>query len=208
MKNLMILFFLFLAFSCKEEKKFDPFSYNGSYPRNLDGSEIKIYTPNILGGKIDAYFNGHSWNHAPFLAVYANRFDPPATVTNETEVMISISSMLTATPIEPCLLETFLVRAPLKVGSIDLNDFSKLNPLEYASVKFTSINCDAGKDQYVLDRQRSNKVNILNYDANTNLIKADFDVHFTIQERNSDFGPIYPEHVHLRGTIEATVKGQ
>lgn len=208
MKKVFTCFFLLLVFACREDKNFDPYSYDGNYPRNIDGSEIKTYTPNIIGGKIEAYFNGHSWNHAPFLSVNVSRFDPPKTISGESEVIITISPMLTATPIEPCLMETFLVRAPLKIAAISLNDFSKLNEQEYASVKFTSMNCDAGKDQYVLDRQNSSVVKVLSYDETTKELRAEFDVYFTISERNSDFGPIYPEKVHISGNIEAVVKSE
>ncbi|WP_353721056.1 hypothetical protein [Dyadobacter sp. 676] len=206
MSRILIWLFIILAFSCKDDEKFDPNNYDGQYPRNLDGSEMKTYNTQVIGGKIEGYFNGHSWNHAPFLSINVTRFDPPKTTANEPEVIINIATMLTGSQIEPCLMESFLVRAPLKVSTTSINDFTKLHDPEYAHVKFTSINCDAGKDQYALDRSKPSIVKITQYDIENKEIHAEYDVYFSMIVRNSNFGPVYPEKVHLQGKLVAKVK--
>ncbi len=205
MKHVIIYLFIILACACKDDEKFDPNSYDGQYPRNLDGSEIKTYDVKVFGGEIEAYFNGHSWNHAPFLSVNVTRFDPPQTATDGPEVMIGIYPMLTAPQLESCLMEGFIVRAPLKVSTTSINDFTNAHEPEYAHVKFTSMDCDAGKDQYALDRDKSSTVKITSYDQERKEIEAEYDVYFKIAQRNSTFGPIYPEKVHLRGKIKSVI---
>ncbi|SDG89925.1 hypothetical protein SAMN04487996_12518 [Dyadobacter soli] len=206
MKKICFYLLVLLASACKEDEKFDPNSYNGEYPRNLDGSKIETHDPTLLGGEIESYFNGHSWDHAPFLSVYINRFDPPQTATGEPEILIGIYPMLTAQQIESCLMESFVVRAPLKVSTTSLNEFTQLHTPEYAHVKFTSMNCDAGKDQYMLDRSKESTVKVTSYNADDKEVQAEYDVYFRIAQRNSTFGPIYPEKVHLRGKVKAHIK--
>ena len=195
--TLLLHIFLLLALSCKEkEEVFNIFTYNGAYPRNMDGSVIKTYTPEIIGGDIDAQFNGHTWNHAPYLRVYAAEWNRGLTLGSKQELEVLIHSILTIDKVSPCILENFYFRIPLKTGIVPVNE-------SIGAVSFTSINCDAGKDDYKLDKNKNNTINIIGYDKDTRELKAEFDVNFVIKDRNSNFGPIYPEHIHIKGKIKA-----
>ncbi|MCF0060620.1 hypothetical protein MUK70_15355 [Dyadobacter chenwenxiniae] len=206
MKTVSILVFVILTFSCKDDIGFNPNSYDGQYPKNMDGSDIQTYKSEILGGQIEASFNGHTWNHAPYLSINAEVLSPPNSVGGSQELFISISSLLTNRPIESCILETLLFRVPLATGITSMNKFVELTEHEYTVLKFTSINCDAGKDQYVMDRSVENTINVLSYDPLTGAIHAEFDLSFKISQRNSSFGPIYPERVVLKGRVETNLK--
>lgn len=206
-KGLPSLSFFFILFifviSCKDEKDnpFDQWSYDGEYPRSITGEKIKTYSPEIKGGEIEAHFNGHPWNHAPFLATTANIWDPPKSVSHQREINIGIQSFLTYGHIEPCVLESFYFRIPLKVGRISLNDYASGIQYEYSVTDFTSINCDAGKDHYKLNPAKQSWVEITSYDSTTREIQATFDVSYQMEHRNSNFGPVYPEHVNVQGRI-------
>lgn len=199
--NLFLYLLLFLlAFSCNEkEEEFNIYSYNGAYPRNKDGSVIKTYTPEIIGGEIDAQFNGHPWNHTPYLGVSVTEWNPPRVSENEQTIDLLINSYLTYGHIMPCLLESFSFRTPLKEGVVFVNESIGL---QYETARFLTINCDAGKDKYKLDKKKNNTISIVSYDKNTRELRAEFDVSFVIKDRNSDFGPIYPKHVHIKGKIK------
>lgn len=114
MKNICLYLLLFLSLACKKEENFNRYTYNGAYPRNMDGSRIRTYTPEIHGGEIQVKFNGHSWNHAPYLSLHASEINPPFTSSDKLE--INLYSLLTFTHIDPCVLETLHITIPLKKG--------------------------------------------------------------------------------------------
>lgn len=67
---------------------------------------------------------------------------------------------------------------------------------------FYSINCTMSKDHYQLDLTKTRWLDIKRYHKTTRGLEAEFDMNFIIQTRNSDFGPIYPKHVNLKGKIK------
>ncbi|MCF0072200.1 hypothetical protein LZD49_17090 [Dyadobacter sp. CY261] len=200
------LFFLLLTLglACKDgkEKAFDPWTYDGEYPQSMNGDKIKTYIPEIQGGEIDARFNGHTWDHAPFLETTAHIWNPPNSVSDQQEISISIQSLLTRAHIEPCIFESFYFRVPLKIGRLSLNEYASGMQYEYNVTDFTSMNCDAGKDHYKLNAGKQSWVEITSYDSTTREIQATFEVSYQMEDRNSDFGPIYPEHVNIQGRIK------
>ena len=209
-KTFSAFFLLLVLLSCEKEEEFNIYSYDGEYPRNMDGSRIKTYNPEVKGewGEIDIQFNGHPWNHAPYVGRNISGYYPSQTVTGEREVGVSIYSLLTNTPVEPCVSEQFSLHVPLKPGRVDLNQRVKMVPPqeEYRFAKFISVNCDAGKDRYGLNLDKASTANVISFDETTNKLEVWFDVYFKIKTRNSDFGPIYPTHIHLRGTVKGTVE--
>lgn len=205
-KKLLYCFFVVLVLGCKEDETFDLYSYNGEYPKNMDGSQIKTYIPKVNGGTIDVDFNGHSWNHTPYLSLYATEFNPPTTVSNEKEIEINIYAQLTNQFPYACGLETAYFRIPLKTGKVFLKEYAQSFQHEYYIVNFSSANCDATKDRYELDKEKSSWINITSYNNTTREMVAEFDVNFKMNDRNSDFGPVYPEQVNLKGKITTVTK--
>jgi len=197
----LFLYLLFLlAFSCKEkEEEFNIFFYDGAYPRNMDGTVIKTYTPEIIGGEIEAKFNGHKWNHAPYLVVQATDMEHYRSKDGERRISVSIGSMMDHGYPGACIFESYSFNIPPGVGVTQVNK-SIGSSLEDA--RFTSINCDAMKDHYKLDKNKPNTINVISYDQNSRELRAEFDVSFVIKERNSNFGPIYPKHVRIQGRIK------
>lgn len=191
-----LLSLLFFILSCKKDEKFDRFNYEGEYPRSMDGSVIKTYTPKIHGGEIEAQFNGHDWNHAPYLWVQASEMNPPYTSSGDQELSIGISSLLTFGHIGPCVYETLNIRIPLKEGMYTISNglYEK-----GTGAVFRSVNCDAGKDEYHINPATKSWVNLKRYNKTTRELEAEFNIHFLIKVRNSNFGPIYPKEVKLVG---------
>jgi hypothetical protein len=190
---------LFFILSCKKDEKFDLYNYEGEYPRSMDGSVIKTYTPEILGGTIEAKFNGHSWNHAPYLRIRAAEINSPFTKSGDQELNISIGSLLTNQPIESCVVESIFIQMPLKEGIYKLSDgyYEK-----GVGAVFRSVNCDVGKDEYQINLGKENWVNLKWYNKNTRELEAEFHLNFLIKVRNSNFGPIYPKEVKLTGSTK------
>lgn len=197
---------ILLALACKKEE-FRPYDYNGEYPRNMDGSRIKTYSPQIHGGAIQVKFNGHSWNHAPHLSLRAHEMNPPFTNSGGQEFEINIGSLLTYGHIDPCAFESLHLRIPLKQGRLVFSEEvgNQITKTGLGAV-FYSINCDAGKDHYKLDLTKTSWVDLTRYDKATRALEAEFDLNFVILIRNSDFGPIYPKQVNLKGKIKAVAK--
>lgn len=195
---------LWLAFasSCKE-KKFDIYSYNGAYPRNMDGSQITTYTPVVENGEIKIDFNGHPWNHAPYQRVDITKFHF-GKGGNEEGLEIFIRSMLDNQHEYSCSLEHLIFRVPAKNGTVDLNDFSD-DASEAQGAGFSTANCDATKDRYRLNRTKANRLTIRDYDGVGKKMTVQFEVNFFIASRNSDFGPIFPEEVSMKGMITTVV---
>lgn len=208
--NSLFFILLCLGVACNDEKDkaFDPWTYDGEYPRSMTGDKIKTFDPEIKGGEIDARFNGHAWNHAPFLATTANIWNPPKSVSGQQEISIGIQSLLTYVDIESCVFESFYFRIPLRIGRISLNKYASGMPYEYNVTDFTSVNCDAGKDHYKLNLSKQSWVEITSYDRATREVEATFDVSYQMEGRNSNFAPVYPEHVHIQGRIKAVASEQ
>ncbi|WP_428666468.1 hypothetical protein [Runella sp.] len=205
MKRLMCYFLLILSLACNKEEKFDKYFYDGAYPRNMDGSIIKTYEPKAVGGEVEAEFNGHVWNHAPFMVVSA--FVTLSPTTNEKLISVIISPYLTYQGVgESCTFESFTFKIPLTTEKVLLNEYTKAELHEYNLVSFRSINCDAIKDDYKLDRERTNWAFVRTYDPVTKVVQVEFDAGFKISSRNSNFGPIYPEHVNVRGKAKINFK--
>ncbi len=197
---------MLLALGCKKEE-FRPYDYNGEYPRNMDGSRIKTYSPQIHGGDIQVKFNGHSWNHAPYLSIRAYEMNPPRTNSGGQDLTMSIGSHLTFGHIEQCNFEVISVGIPLKEGRLSFNDQigNQLSTTGLGAT-FISINCDAGKDHYKLDLSKTSWIDLTRYDKATRALEAEFNMHFIMEIRNSNFGPIYPKQVNLKGKIKAVAK--
>ncbi len=198
----ILCFSLVVACSCKEEK-FDMYSYNGAYPRNMDGSQITTYTPVVENGEIKVDFNGHAWNHAPFQRVDITRF-PFGNGGSEDRLEIFIRSMLDSQLEYSCSLEHLIFRVPAKNGTVDLNGFPD-DVSDAQGAAFSTANCDATKDRYRLDRTKTNRLTVLNYDGVDKKVTVQFEVNFIIAARNSDFGPIFPEKVSMKGTATTIV---
>ncbi|MGX5854414.1 hypothetical protein ACWKW6_12240 [Dyadobacter jiangsuensis] len=185
------------------EDKFDAYSYDGDFPRNMNGSQIKTYQPTIIGGDIKVTYNGHDWNHAPFLKVSAAVFESVDT-TGRKIIEIFASSLLDNDLSNPCSLEHLLFRVPSESSTIDLNKFADHFEDEIG-VNFITANCDATKDRYLLDKTQRNWVKLVRYDTLNKEVKVQFDAHFRMYDRNPDFGPVFPETVHLNGTIASSI---
>ena len=209
-KGSLFFFLLILGAACNDgkDKAFDPWAYDGEYPRSMTGDKIKTFNPEIKGGEIEARFNGHTWNHAPFLATTASIWNPPKSVSDQQEISIGIQSLLTYLHIESCIVESFYFRIPLKIGRISLNKYASGMQYEYNVTDFTSINCDAGKDHYRLNPRKQSWIEITSYDPTTREVEATFDVSYQMEDRNSDFGPVYPEHVNIQGRIKTVASEQ
>lgn len=204
MKHTLLYVFFLLVFSCKEDEEFRPYAYDGAYPVRMDGSRIQTYTPEKHGGEFDVQFNGHTWNHAPYLALYASEMPPSVSVIGETQLSIGIHSLLTFGHIDPCIFENLSLRIPLKTGRYvfgkDIPESAEVN------AHFSSINCDAGKDYYRPDPSKSSWVDVTRYDAGSRALEAEFNLSFLIKDKNLDFAPIYPQHVNLKGKIKTVAK--
>ena len=72
--------------------------------------------------------------------------------------------------------------------------------------QFYTVNCDAGKDTYIVDPSSKSWVDIKRYDTTSRVLEAEFNISFLIKERNYQFGPIYPTHVNLRGRLKTVAK--
>lgn len=204
---ILICFLLFVGLSCKErDEVFQPYFYDGDYPVSLTGKPLRTYVPQKLGGTIDGEFNGHSWNHAPYLSVGAWLVDPSITNNGQAQWEINVGSLVTNEPIDNCVVETLYIRIPQAKGRFVFRE--DLPPKGEIKAYFRSINCDAGKDGYVVDHtgNTSSWIDIKRYDTSSRVVEADFDIRFIKKERNDAFGPIYPTHIHLRGTL-STVAG-
>lgn len=206
MKNSLIGVVIFLVIACKEEpEKFHLNSYDGEYPVSMTGSPIATYVPQKLGGEIDVFFNGHSWNHGPYLSLYAYTIDSSRTDNGQAQLAVDISPLLTNEPIGACILETLYFRIPMATGRFL---FTKALAASKGEIKaqFYSVNCDAGKDSYVVDPSSNSWVDIKRYDPTSRVLEAEFDIRFLIQERNYQFGPLYPTHIHSRGSLKTVAR--
>ncbi len=206
MKALLISSLILLLVGCrKEQEPFRPYAYDGEYPATMTGERIKTYVPEKRGGEINVFFNGHSWNHAPYLSLNAHEMDLSVTNNGEVQLSIDIATLLTNEPIDACIFETLHIQIPLARGRFT---FTKELPLNgEISARFYSINCDAGKDNYVVNHSATSSwIDVKRYDTVSRALEAEFDLSFVIKERNYAFGPIYPTHVHMRGTIKTVAK--
>jgi len=209
MINLMLRFvfaWLLVAFlsGCKDADKFDIYSYNGAYPRNIDGSQIETFEPQVSGGNVALSFNGHAWNHSPYIRVFAESFGPVQSGGID-ELDLSVQAMVNNNLIEPCGMESLYLRVPLKEGNIDTKGLMK-GQQQSDYIRFSSVNCDATKDRYELDLSRQNILRLVKFDSSTQTVEISMDLHFQMLDRNSDFGPIYPEKIDIKGTVKTMIR--
>lgn len=205
MKKILIGVLVFFVIACKEEiEEFHPYSYDGEYPVSMTGNPIATYIPQKLGGEMDVFFNGHSWNHGPYLSLYAYTIDSSRTDNGQAQFAVDISPLLTNEPIGACILETLYFRIPMATGRFT---FAKgLTPKGEIKAQFYSLDCDAGKDTYIVDSSSNSWVNIKRYNTTSQVLEAEFNISFLIKERNYQFGPIYPTHVNLRGSLKTVAR--
>jgi hypothetical protein len=204
MKSLLFCIFL-MMFSCKKnEELFDPYTYDGEYPKSLTGEAIQTYSPAISGGEINVLFNGHPWNHAPYLSVYTTIINAGDTNSGVSQLEVGIATLLTKPLIDPCVFERIHLRIPAQAGKFVFD--KSLSFQDEITARFYSVNCDATKDNYQLDPSKDNWIDIKHYDAASRSIEAEFNTNFIIERRNSSFGPIYPKHVSISGSIKAVAK--
>lgn len=191
--------------ACKKDDVFDPKVYEGEYPRNIDGSQITTYTPQIIGGDIQIKYNGHDWNHTPY--IYSNIFSANLIDENNVSksvIIVKLMAMTTNNKINDCILENLVISLPFEVGRSSLTkDFfsSYIKKISYAT-----SNCDANKDDYALDFSKSNWFEIKSYNEVSKELQVEFDVNFIITKRNVDYGPVYPGHVNFKGTCKTILK--
>lgn len=205
MKDVLIYTLLFLFLSCKEKiEDFHPYSYDGEYPVSMTGSPIRTYMPEKLGGDMEVYFNGHSWNHAPYLSLNAYTIDSSFTNNSQAQFSIDINSLLTNEPVDACILETLYIRIPMATGRFMFT--KELLQKGQLNTKFYSMDCDAGKDSYIIDPSISSWIDIKRYDTTSRVLEAEFNISFLIKERNYQFGPIYPTHVNLSGSLKTVAR--
>lgn len=196
---------LFVLLSCKKEE-FNIYYYDGEYPKKMDGHRIDTFSPEISGGEISIFYNGHAWNHAPFLKLITKERNPPKSVFGVREIEVTVFHSLDApSVIGGCLVETLNIQCPLKEGKFDLNTLSKVVDHEYNTIFYSTINCDAGKDHYKLNMEKTNFVEIVRFEEGSREIEITVDVNFKMSRRNPNFGPVYPANVNLRGTIKGIV---
>lgn len=202
-KRLLLYFMIIFFAGCNEPEEFDLYSYHGSYPRNMDGSQIRTYEPVISGGDAKIDFNEHSWNHSPYIRILAAKFRPSQSGAVD-EIEIMVQAMTDNDFTEPCGMEHLYFRLPLRQGAVDVNGLlNGQNQSDY--IHLSSVNCDATKDRYGLDTSKSNLVHIIRYESVNQELDLEFNVHFKMLDRNSDFGPIYPEEVNMKGTLKAII---
>lgn len=206
MKAILIGGLLFSLVACqKDEEAFQPYFYDGEYPATMTGGRIKTYVPEKIGGEMEVLFKEHSWNHAPYLSLNAHEMDSSVTNNGQRQFNISIGSLLTY-GFDACVLETFYVQIPLATGRFI---FTKdLPPKGEITARFSSINCDAGKDGYIVDHSTSNSswIDVKRYDATSRALEAEFNINFIVKERNYSFAPIYPIHINMRGKLKTVAK--
>lgn len=118
MKKIGLYLLLLLMLACKKEEEFNPYDYDGEYPRSINGNRIKTYSLEIHGGVIEVQFNGHNWNHAPYLWIQAHEMNLPITNNGSQELSISIGSLLTFGHLDACVSEFFHLQIPLKEGLV------------------------------------------------------------------------------------------
>ncbi len=205
MKKILFCILIFLITSCKEKiEEFHPYSYDGEYPVSMTGNRISTYVPQKLGGEIDVFFNGHSWNHAPYLSLYGYTFDSSRSDNGQTQFAIDVIPSLTNESIGACILETLSFRIPMATGRFI---FTKvLVSKREINAQFYTVDCDAGKDSYIVDPSSNSWVDVKRYDITSRVLEAEFDISFLIKERNYQFGPIYPTHVNLRGRLKTVTR--
>jgi hypothetical protein len=202
-KSLLLYAMIILFAGCSDPEEFDIYSYHGSYPRNMDGSQIKTYEPLLSGGDAKIDFNGHLWNHSPYIRIFAAKFSSSQSGGLD-KIEIMIQAMRNNDWTEPCGMEHLYFRLPLRQGVVDVNGlFDGQNQSD--NINFISVDCDATKDRYGLDTSKNNLVRIIRYDNDTQELELEFNVHFKMLYRNSDFGPIYPEEVKMKGTLETMI---
>lgn len=207
MRAILICCLFLVAVACeKKEEVFQPYFYDGEYPTTMAGNRIKTYVPEKMGGEMEVFFNGHSWNHAPYLSLRAYEMDPSITNSGQAQFDIGITSLLTNEPIDACIVETLHVRIPLAKGRFV---FTKdLPPKGEITARFSSINCDAGKDGYIVDHSTSNSswIDVRRYDVSSRALEAEFNLSFVVKDRNYSFGPIYPIHITMRGKLKTVAE--
>lgn len=74
--------------------------------------------------------------------------------------------------------------------------------------RFASINCDAGKDGYIVDHSSSDSswIDVKRYDATSRALEAEFNLSFVAKDRDYSYGPIYPIHIYMRGTLKTVAQ--
>lgn len=205
MKKILICILILFVTSCKEKiEEFHPYSYDGEYPVSMTGGPISTYIPQKMGGEIDVFFNGHSWNHAPYLSLCGYSIDSSRTDNGQAQFAIDVIPLLTNEPIGACILETLSFRTPMATGRFT---FTKaLVPKGEIKAQFYTVDCDAGKDSYIVDPSSNSWIDIKSYDTASRVLEAEFNISFLIKERNYQFGPIYPTHINLRGSLKTIAR--
>lgn len=206
MKAILLCCLLLVVISCeKKEEIFQPYFYDGEYPATMTGSRIRTYEPEKIGGEMEVFFKGHTWNHAPYLSLNASLFDSSRTGNGQGELEVGVSSLLTK-GFDACIFESLYIRIPLAKGRFV---FTKdLPPKGAITSQFYSINCDAGKDGYIVDHSSgtSSWIDVKRYDAISRVLEAEFNISFVVKDRNYSFAPINPIHIHMRGTLKTVAK--
>ncbi|MCE6988867.1 hypothetical protein [Dyadobacter sp. CY323] len=200
------LLFIALISSCKkEEDKFNFVSYNGEYPRNMDGSQITTSIPDVVGGVLNVTFNGHTWNHYPHMLIAAEDFNSLDTANKVKEVQLVINAFSENMNLSTCLKEFFFIRVPLK-GTTVLNAYLTGSRSESATINFSTMDCANPKDRFKLDRSKLSFVNVESYDTLTREVQLGFDISFMMMDRNTHLGPVYPKNVNLTGRVKAVLR--
>lgn len=206
MKKCHFPFFLLLLtlIACHKEDIFDPKNYEGEYPRNMDGSQIQTYTPQIKGGEVSIKYNGHTWNHTPFLTLYGMERNLIDNNVNQKMLNLSVYAATTDFEMDNCVKEFIVFQLPFELGKKNVTKDYLNKPFKIIS--YYTLDCDAGKDEFGIDFSKSSWLDVKSFDETTRQLQFEFDINFIITKRQSDFGPIYPKYVNFKGSCTTTVK--
>ena len=179
-----------------QNNSIDAASYDGEYPIWNSNVKSQKYIPKQIGGDFEIFFNNHLWNHWPLLKMKGVKFK----VDNQTFVNISINAEQNDLPSDCLSNEHLAFQYLLNKREYFNDDFGK-----YPWTGFFVPNCDASKDDYILDENYRNWLKITKYDSLSNQMDGNFDMRFKVNRKSSTL-PIYPNNIWMHGSFSTILE--
>ena len=131
--RILIAILIALVVGCKEK---EPTPLDEGYPMYPSGERIKLYDTQKFGGTFDVKFNGHLWNHYPYLTLNIYK-EAQEKFGKDSVLSVHFWMYQNLLNIDPCIKESLNLMIPLKKGDYEIQNLEI--PIEYQSFESWSV---------------------------------------------------------------------
>ena len=166
-------------------------NYSGEYPKypGPDGKPIATYSGLIKGAEADTiFFNSHRWNHWP---------DMSGIISISPQKDVIVRTFFTGIGPDGAR-EFFRFKSPTQPGIYQTNDLNRLS----ITPMFHSREMDMLSNDFSLDEQADNWIQIISFQESTSQLVGKFSLHFTLKEpKKLSLNVVYPTSFHMHGSF-------